>query len=340
MRTLRKAVLVCLITALFVIGVVGSLQLSSGKANIQKNAIEITQGNGIMWNNTDYNSTYAQKSYPGNETLSPRIIVEYGDLALKNNLASGVPNFAILPRIMIEYADYASFIGSPLKSYPGPDIAPTILILSPENMTYSTTSVPLTFTVDQTTSWMGYSLDGQSNITVSGNTTLIGLTAGVHNIIVFANNTADVMGISNTLFFTIQTLTINNVSQNPLATNVTPTDVVSVNATVTDSVSTVTQVSLNYTSGNGTWITANMTNLQGNIWNSTIPAFPYGTNITYIVAATDSTGNTVTTQQLGYTLQYTVVPEFTALPIVFLFLMATLLAVLIHTRKRPRIFAI
>jgi hypothetical protein len=306
--TLRKAVMVCLFTALFVTGVVGSLQLSTGEANIQKNAIEIVQGNGIIWSNTDYNSTYAQKSYPGNETLSPRIIVEYGDLALKYNLASGVPNFVILPRMMIEYADYASFIGLPLKSYPGPDIAPTILILSPENVTYNVTSVLLTFTVDQTTSWMGYSLDRQASITVSGNTTLIGLTAGVHNVIVFANNTAGVMGISHTLFFTIQTLAITNVSQNPLATNVNSTDVVSVNATVTDSVSTVTQVSLNYTNGNGTWITSVMTNLQGNIWNSTIPAFPYGTNITYIVAATDSAGNTVTTQQLGYTYHYTVVP--------------------------------
>jgi hypothetical protein len=144
------------------------------------------------------------------------------------------------------------------------------------------------------------------------------------------------MGVSNTTFFTIQTLAITNVSQNPLATNVTPTDVVSVNATVTDSVSTVTQVSLNYTNGNGTWITANMTNLQGNIWNSTIPAFPYGTNVTYIVRATDSIGNTITTQQLGYTYQYVVVSEFTALPIVLLFLMATLLTVLIRTRKRPK----
>jgi hypothetical protein len=207
-------------------------------------------------------------------------------------------------------------------------------------MTYNVTSVPLTFTVDQTTSWTGYSLDGQSNTTVSGNATLAGLTEGVHNVVVFANNTASMMGVSSTTFFTIQTLAITNVSQDPIATIVTSTDVVSVNATVTDSVSTVTQVFLNYTNGNGTWITANMTNLQGNIWNSTILAFPYGTNITYIVAATDSTGNTVTTQQLSYSFQYTVVPEFVALPIVFLLVMATLPAVLIRIRKRSGIFAI
>lgn len=212
--------------------------------------------------------------------------------------------------------------------------APTTSILSPEDVTYNVTSVPLTFTVDQPTSWMGYSLDGQSNITISGNTTLTGLTDGVHNVVVFANNTLNVMGVSTTTVFTIQTVAITNLSQKPLATNVTPNDIVSVNATVTDSIGTVTQVSLNYTSGNGTWITANMTNLQGNIWTSTIPAFPYGTNITYIIAATDSAG-TVTTQQLDYTLQYTVVPEFTALPIAFLLLITTLVAALIRTRKRP-----
>jgi hypothetical protein len=210
---------------------------------------------------------------------------------------------------------------------------PIILILSPESMRYNITSVPLTFTVDQTTSWMGYSLDGQSKTTVSGNTTLTDLAIGIHNIIIFANNTANMMGASSLIFLTVAPLDITNVSQNPTATDVFPIDVVNVNATITDSVSTVAQVSLNYTNGNGTWITANMTNLQGNIWNSTIPNFPGDTKITYIITASDNAGNTVTTQQLGYTFQYWVVPEFTALPIVFLFLMATLLVVIIYKKK-------
>jgi len=219
---------------------------------------------------------------------------------------------------------------------------PYILILSPESMTYNVTSVPLTFTVDQTTfwmgyslttSWIGYSLDGQSNITVSGNTTLTGLAYGVHNIIVFANNTANVMGASSLISFNVEPIEIINVSQNPPATYVTPTDVVSVNATITDSVSTVAQVSLNYTNGNGTWIAANMTNLQGNIWNSTIPQFPISTGVTYIITVFDNAGNTLTTQQLDYTFQYTTVPEFTSLLIVFLLPMATLLAVIIYKKK-------
>jgi parallel beta-helix repeat protein len=209
---------------------------------------------------------------------------------------------------------------------------PTILILSPESMIYNVTSVPLTFTVDQTTSWMGYSLDGQSKTTVSGNTTLTNLASGIHNVIIFANSTANMMGASSLIFFTVTPLDITNVSQNPTLTDVFPNDVVSVNATITDSVGMVTQVFLNYTNGNGTWITANMTNLQGNIWNSTIPNFRGDTKITYIIVASDNAGNTVTTQQLGYTFQYWVVPEFTALAIVFVFILVTLLAVLTRTK--------
>jgi parallel beta-helix repeat protein len=50
---------------------------------------------------------------------------------------------------------------------------PAIAILSPENKTYTVNaSIPLTFTVDELASWMGYSLNGQPNATITGNTTL------------------------------------------------------------------------------------------------------------------------------------------------------------------------
>jgi parallel beta-helix repeat protein len=80
---------------------------------------------------------------------------------------------------------------------------PTITILSPQNTTYNTTSVPLTFTVNEPTSWIGYSLDGSANITIIGNTTLIGLSEGFHNLIVYANDTSGNMGTSNRIYFTV-----------------------------------------------------------------------------------------------------------------------------------------
>lgn len=78
-----------------------------------------------------------------------------------------------------------------------------IIILSPQSRHYATTSVPLTFIVNETASWMGYSLDGQANVTVTGNTTLTGLLEGSHNVVVYANNTAGTMWASRTVYFTV-----------------------------------------------------------------------------------------------------------------------------------------
>jgi hypothetical protein len=81
---------------------------------------------------------------------------------------------------------------------------PSISILSPENKTYDTTDTPLTFTVNETTSWMGYSLDGQANVTVTGNTTLTGLSDGSHRLKVHAKDTAGNTGASETIYFSIE----------------------------------------------------------------------------------------------------------------------------------------
>jgi len=82
---------------------------------------------------------------------------------------------------------------------------PTISILSPENKTYQVNHVPLTFTVSESTSWIGYSLDGQMNVTITENTTLSELLGGSHSLIVYANNTAGKIGYSNSVYFSIET---------------------------------------------------------------------------------------------------------------------------------------
>jgi len=127
---------------------------------------------------------------------------------------------------------------------------------------------------------------------------------------------------------------ITGVSQTPLEDNVLPEDEVKVNATVTDNLNGIKQVVLNYTNGNGTWITVNMTNLEGNIWNGTIPAFPYCTNVTYAIMAEDNAGNTITTEEMEYEYQYRVIPEFPSFLILPLFLIATLPAVILYRRKQ------
>jgi hypothetical protein len=125
-----------------------------------------------------------------------------------------------------------------------------------------------------------------------------------------------------------------HVSQTPPEDNVLPEDEVEINATVVDELNEVKHVTLNYTNGNGTWFTINMTNPEGDIWNATIPAFPYGTNITYIILAEDNVGNTVTSEELGYEYQYQVIPEFPSFHIIVLFAIATLLAVITRIRKQ------
>jgi len=80
---------------------------------------------------------------------------------------------------------------------------PTMTLLSPENKTYTTTSVPLIFTANETTSWIGYSLGNQANVTITGNTTLTGLPEGTHSITVYANDTTGNMGASEIVYFTV-----------------------------------------------------------------------------------------------------------------------------------------
>ena len=83
--------------------------------------------------------------------------------------------------------------------------APEIMISSPvENSTYNSDSVSLAFTVSKTTSWIGYSVDGRPNVTISGNTN-IETSDGIHTLIVYANDTIGQMGFSDPVNFTTDT---------------------------------------------------------------------------------------------------------------------------------------
>jgi parallel beta-helix repeat protein len=81
--------------------------------------------------------------------------------------------------------------------------APQVTVLSSENGTY-VGSFPLNFTVNRPALWMGYSLDGEANVTVAGNTTLSGLAAGLHNLTVYVIDVYSITGASETINFTIK----------------------------------------------------------------------------------------------------------------------------------------
>jgi hypothetical protein len=87
--------------------------------------------------------------------------------------------------------------------------APSVSLYISENATYGNTygRLPLvfsvTFPVGKPTSWMGYSLDGLDNVTIAGNTTLTGMSSGLHNITVYALDVYGVGGASETVAFNI-----------------------------------------------------------------------------------------------------------------------------------------
>ena len=80
---------------------------------------------------------------------------------------------------------------------------PSIDVSSPQNKVYNDSSVALAFLVCEPVSWMGYSLNGQDNITVTGNTTLSGLGNGAYNLTVYATDLAGNTGASETCSFTV-----------------------------------------------------------------------------------------------------------------------------------------
>jgi hypothetical protein len=88
--------------------------------------------------------------------------------------------------------------------------SPKILVLTTENQTYTSNEITLNFSIDKPTSWIGYSVDGQSNVTVSAtnngvvnNITIANLTSGIHNVVVYANDTMSDMSASQPINFNI-----------------------------------------------------------------------------------------------------------------------------------------
>jgi hypothetical protein len=80
---------------------------------------------------------------------------------------------------------------------------PKISILSLENKTYHSPDVPLSFEVSESISQITFSLDGQKNVTITGNTTLTGLLNGLHNVTIYAWDIAGNAGASEAISFTV-----------------------------------------------------------------------------------------------------------------------------------------
>ncbi|MCJ7423312.1 right-handed parallel beta-helix repeat-containing protein [Candidatus Bathyarchaeota archaeon] len=83
------------------------------------------------------------------------------------------------------------------------NLSPIIEILSPQNETYSSSSVPLNFTISETTSWIGYCLDGKSNTTINGNATLSDLPDGTHDLVIYIHDSYGNPEASARIYFAV-----------------------------------------------------------------------------------------------------------------------------------------
>ncbi len=67
-------------------------------------------------------------------------------------------------------------------------LPPKIEITLPQNKSYESTDIQLTFTVNEAVTYLAYSLDGQQNVKINGNLTLPALTSGTHRLTLFATD--------------------------------------------------------------------------------------------------------------------------------------------------------
>ncbi len=85
-------------------------------------------------------------------------------------------------------------------------VPPKISVLSPQNKTYNANDVPLNFNLSELAKWIGYSLDSQTNVTITGNTTLPQLSDGSHSLTIYANDAVGRFGTSETVYFAVDTV--------------------------------------------------------------------------------------------------------------------------------------
>jgi len=150
-----------------------------------------------------------------------------------------------------------------------------IQITAPENKTYR--DVPLAFTVNRNTHWVGYSIDGETNITIGSQKTLYGLSQGVHRIVIYANDSSGNMGSSNTVYFSVDT-------EGPIIDIIAPINQATYSSADIELIFTLNEPvsDISYSLNGEEKIT-----LSGNV---TLPALPSGGH-RLTIYATDEVGN-------------------------------------------------
>ena len=148
-----------------------------------------------------------------------------------SGLSEGVHNVTVWVRVEKYLISYSTYLGAVINtvSFKVDTHSPIVSNLTVVYAGNDPTEVSVRYSVDETTPWQAYSLDGKENVTINGNTTLTGLSEGSHNITVYANDAAGNMGKSETVFFTVTspapspTTTLEPTQEPTLQPTLTPT---------------------------------------------------------------------------------------------------------------------
>jgi hypothetical protein len=160
------------------------------------------------------------------------------DGAEGQNYTSGVTNLTFdlgqllegLHNVTVYANDSVGNLNSSTVSFTVDTTPPTVNVYSPSNMSYNTPTVNLNYTSFDSQSLD--TVDGGLNNTLTGNTTLGGLSEGSHSVTVYANDSVGNLN-STTVSFTVDTTA-------PIITPLTPVDrdfvsgIIDIIASVTD----------------------------------------------------------------------------------------------------------
>jgi hypothetical protein len=102
-------------------------------------------------------------------------------------------------------------------------VPPKVAVTSPQNRTYQQPT--LSYSLNRDASWVGYSLDGAANVSLTSEVKLSGLSQGGHSVKVYANDSSGNMGVSGTVYFSVDTVAPHIVIVNPANQSYGSTDV-------------------------------------------------------------------------------------------------------------------
>ena len=155
------------------------------------------------------NITIYQYGNPGSPVIATQpALTEYSRTLEFPSIPEGKQTVTITVRAEGGYAEnkvYYSFstVDSCTVSFTIDTVPSAVSVSELDNKTFVEPDVPLNFTINESFSKISYVLDNGENVTTSGNTTLTGLSYGVHNVTAYAWDEAGNAAASETVYFTI-----------------------------------------------------------------------------------------------------------------------------------------